>query len=499
MALNLDKVLTRIGSMIEAEAARDKLPPEKKVPDPGIERAGTKIILPSLPQPMPIMTAIGALLRYLEDEETLMDTFEIIRGYPMDVAVAFNKAMKEIYGWSSPVATPGFWGDRPPTLVTVKTGPGPDDKLQVPWGSFKLPNIENIVQVAASADEDGPYVNIHGKVRKRERSVLVELAALTREFLKAESIYKGRALQLSPDSQGELNQMAEPKFFDSKGGANLILNPDEEDQIKTALWAPIQYTDECVRNGIPLKRGILLEGSYGLGKTLTARETARICTENGWTFIMLDDVRALSDALIFARQFEPAVVFAEDIDRLVDEDRDQEANDLLNTIDGVLSKDAKVITVLTTNDVDKINKAMLRPGRFDAVVRMKPPQGDAVKRLITLYGRGLIRAGETFDQVAELLSGHSPATIREVVERSKLAMIAGDRDQVTEHDLIISTNIMQGHLDLLKDRPAKSTPEQRLGEALGEVIHTANGLDKMEAKVERIDKSVQAIEANIVG
>jgi SpoVK/Ycf46/Vps4 family AAA+-type ATPase len=72
---------------------------------------------------------------------------------------------------------------------------------------------------------------------------------------------------------------------------------------------------------VPLKRGVLLEGPYGTGKTLTAFVTAKKCVENGWTFIMLDRVAALKEALTFARMYAPAVVFAEDIDRSVEGER----------------------------------------------------------------------------------------------------------------------------------------------------------------------------------
>ncbi len=174
---------------------------------------------------------------------------------------------------------------------------------------------------------------------------------------------------------------------------------------------------------IPLKRGILLEGPYGCGKTMSANVTSKICIENGWTFILLDDVGALKDALLFAQRYAPAVVFSEDIDRVI-EQRDDRGNDLLNTIDGILAKDSQVITVLTTNFVEKLDKAMLRPGRLDAVISLRAPDADSVQRLVNIYARGLLADGENLIAVGEALAGNIPATIREVVERSKLAMMS---------------------------------------------------------------------------
>lgn len=260
--------------------------------------------------------------------------------------------------------------------------------------------------------------------------------------------------------------------------------------MQSALWAPIVHTEACRQHQIPLKRGVLLEGTYGTGKTLLARRTAQVCVKHGWTFIMLDDVRALREALVFARRYEPAVVFAEDVDRLVG-DRDQAANDLLNTIDGVLSKDSSIITVLTTNHVEKINKAMLRPGRLDAVISIKPPKADAVIALIRMYGRDLLAQGETLVEAGKVLAGNIPATIREVVERAKLSMIFHGRAAITQEDILTASYGMADHMALLADKPAETGVGERLVSALGDALKASNGLDIMEKRVENIDRNLE--------
>src|SRR5262249_22003547 len=152
---------------------------------------------------------------------------------------------------------------------------------------------------------------------------------------------------------------------------------DIQNQIDTSILVPIMHTKEVEAQKIPLKRTILLEGPYGTGKSLTARMAARVCEENGWTFILLDRVQGLRTALEFANRYSPAVVFAEDIDR-ISEERNDAANDLINTIDGVLSKSSKIMTILTTNFADKLDKAMVRPGRLDAVISLRAPSDAAV-------------------------------------------------------------------------------------------------------------------------
>ncbi len=439
--------------------------------DPDIAYAGKQIILPDDPKPMSLRSAVAILNQKIEDEETEMNAFEVIDAYPDDALVALHYAMKEIYGWASAQPTMTFFGPIPPTLRTIKTGPDLGQELQVVEGEFKLPNIENHIMAKRRVVGNGLSLVLSGTVRKRENAIIKDLANKAREILKTKSIYRGQAVRLKADEEGNLDTNSAPIFLHTKNikEDDLILNQDELDQVATALWAPIRNTAACVAAGIPLNRGILLEGPFGTGKSMTAHVTSKVAVDNNWTYILLDDVRGLKDALLFAQRYAPAVVFAEDIDRVIEE-RDQRGNDLLNTIDGVLTKDSKVITVLTTNFVEKLDRAMLRPGRLDAVITIMPPDPKSVERLIRLYARGKLANDVTLDVVSNYLKGQIPATIREVVERSKLAMIASGAHELSENELLISAKGMKRHLDLLNRVDVEPTKFEKLGKSLTDVI-----------------------------
>jgi len=446
--------------------------------DVDIEHSGTKITLPGDPGPMPLRKAIETLERKAADEETELDVTEVMDAFPEDALVALNAAMREKYGWASPTPKMSFFGPIAPDLVTVQTGPDYDDQIQVPFGQFTLPGVENPVEVRRANTAKGPVLVLSGTVRKREASVVRDLANLARAILKTSSIYKGKAIRLKADSDGDLITREPPEFIQTRSinPDELVLNPGELEQVKASLWAPIQHTEACLKHGIPLNRGVLLEGTYGTGKTMTAHVTSKICVDSGWTYILLDDVRALKDALLFAQRYQPAVVFAEDVDRVVGE-RDQRGNDLLNTIDGVLTKNAQVITVLTTNHVERLDRAMLRPGRLDAVITIMAPEAEAVQRLVMLYSRGLVAAGEDLTAVGKALAGNIPATIREVVERSKLAMIGNGRESMTASELLVAAKGMERHLSLLSEVKDEPTAEHALGAAFGRIIEERVGVD----------------------
>jgi transitional endoplasmic reticulum ATPase len=460
--------------------------------DVDIERAGKKITLPAEPVPMQIDAAIETLQRKKKEEEQTYNAYEILDGFPFDAAVAFNRAMQRLYGYASPVDTPSFWGPQPPVFITVKTGPRDGDNMQIPWGSFKLPNVESPLTFRVHDDNGSPCLLVHGKVKRKDQYVILELVKLARKILKEESIYKGKAISFKVQEDGQLDTARPPEFMNLEGvqASDLVLNDDVGDQIRTNLFTPIEATEECRRLKIPLKRGVLLAGDYGTGKTLTARVTAKIAQDNGWTFVNLDNVRGLEHALRFASRYSPAVVFAEDIDRILEE-RDEAANDLINTIDGIVSKSAEVLTVLTTNHVERIAPVMLRPGRLDAIIPIDPPDERTAIKLVQAYAGISLPKNADLEQVGISLKGMIPATIREVVERSKLGMIGRRAQAIAAHDLVVAARGMTAHMELVNRKPNEPSPEHKLGAAFYELLSgKEHGFDHLAKEIEEIKDSM---------
>lgn len=440
--------------------------------DVGIEHHGSKITLPAEPLPMSIDDGIDALQRKKKDLETEVSVHEVIDAFPLDGAVAFMKALQRIYGWANSVPTPGFFGPKPPQMITVDVGPGPADKIQVPWGGFQIPGVSHPIYTGNTETSRGAALVIYGTVRKRDVDTLKKIAEMTRDIVKNESIYRGKAIRLRSASASTADVNNPPQFMDLAAAKieELVLPRQIENLINVNVWTLIEKTQRCLEARIPLKRGVLLAGKYGTGKTLCSLMTAKKCVDNGWTFISLDRAQALHQTLEFARRYEPAVIFAEDIDRAA-ADRNESTNDLLNIMDGVLSKSSQIMVVMTTNHVEKINQAMLRPGRLDAVIVVSPPDSEAAQRLLRIYGRGLIRDGENLDHIGKELSGNIPAMIREVVERSKLAAIALGEEYVTEPSLLVAAAGMRQHMDLLAEPTAKTlSAEEALGAAIARVV-----------------------------
>lgn len=470
--------------------------------DIGIKREGTQIILPADPTPMMIREAIQHLERKAKDEETVVAIYEQIDAFPFDGAFAFMKALKQIYGWASPIPTETFFGPKPPVTVQIEIDYGVS--AQIIWGQFKIPGIDGTLSTNITVKNGRVVFVIGGEVKKKFQVDVATIAELTRKLVKTESIYKGKAFKIRTNEKGELDPNSPPTFLDlsNVNEEELTFSDEVMAQIQTNFFTPIEHTQACLKNGIPLKRGILLEGAYGTGKTLTAFVGAKKARQNGWTFVLIERVGALASALDLARMYQPSVVFAEDIDRAVEgQTRTVQIDDILNTIDGLESKGTQVITVLTSNHAASINKAMLRPGRLDAIISTQAPDSKAVEKLVRIYARDSLETNTDLAPAGKELQGQIPAVIREVVERSKLYAIGrarGGEFKLTGEDIAHSARGMKAHLDLLNPiKEIPKTPQELIGHAMSDVIIAAIKRDGLLEQVKRIDEKVEALHDNM--
>jgi transitional endoplasmic reticulum ATPase len=445
-------------------------------------RVGEKLILP---EGLDLNDAIGVLQRKAKEEEQEVNVSHDFNMTPPEGAIAFLRTLTEMFGFVSPKESPGFFGPKPPEYVSFETSPGVTES--VPWGRLSIPGINGYLTTAINWIDGAPRFRIAGVVRGKHKATVQKIADNMRK--RTDSLYRGKAIIAAFPKLGEETAIDDyfPKFMPlpNINADDLIFSDEIQDLIATAVFTPIEHSQVCRDNGISLKRGILLEGPYGTGKTLTATVTARKCVENGWTFLYLKNVKDLPRAIDFAKQYTPITIFAEDIDQVLSDPdhRDEEVNAVLNSIDGIDSKNLEILTVLTTNNVDKITTAMLRPGRLDTVVPVRAPDAKAAVRLVKLFAGSQIAADQDFTAVGERLAGCIPAMIQEVVKRSKLGAVrraaSGGVLEITAHDVEVAAVSMLAHMELLKPKEPDNRSDRvlaaealgdRLGRALSDVV-----------------------------
>lgn len=216
------------------------------------------------------------------------------------------------------------------------------------------------------------------------------------------------------------------------------------------------HRDALRAAGRHLKRGVLLYGPPGSGKTLTVRHL--LTQTPGITAVVLagDSIRFVTQAAELARAMQPAIVVLEDVD-LIAEDRNLSAGPqpllfaMLDALDG-LDGDADVAFVLTTNRVEVLEHALAdRPGRIDLAVEIPLPDAAARHRLFTLYADGLALSPRAIEDAASRAEGATGAFAKELMRRTVLLAAEQSRSP-TDGDLVTALDTLLSARDELTRR-----------------------------------------------
>jgi hypothetical protein len=479
-----------------------------------IERHKKATIL--LPEKMTLSEAGHWINTRLTEEETIVQVTERLHGFPKDCAWALQLAVQEMFGVKEMRATPGFFSYDPPAQTNVPINHRRDTET-VYIGRFSVPELpaetdydraNNWIQ---TDEEDSETLLVTGSMKKRCTPMFNRLMSLAKEKLMTNSLYRGKAFQVSTvvkkDRNGNPNLVVVPPEFLNVDfvPAQLCLNEATQELVADSIWTPIQRTAQIAHyQGGVVRRGALLHGAPGTGKSLTALQTAQIAQKNGWTFILVKDSRLLAGLYRLALRYAPVVLFAEDIDMLIRMGEQDAMNTFNNILDGVGSKDANIITILTTNHINVIPKVMLRPGRFDALIEYTLPNPTTAVNLVRSYLPDQIDE-KNFDPkaVGEALQGNVPAVIHEVCKRATVASLrnypADYRGalKVTTKDLLLAVNGMEQHMNLLRDQHVEMPhPIEVLGSSIGRGIGEGVAMAQMMTTPNKPNGRLRDLPAN---
>jgi len=462
--------MSKLTENTKGETAADRKRLAKAV-NSKIRREGKEIILPLDPKAMSAKEAVAVLTAIEKEEEQVMDAHEVIEGNPYDALVALQAVLKREFGWAqtSEQTVQTFFGpiDVPAMMLDVRTGPGTSDVLQVPVGKMTAPGLG--FNLTAQPAQDGLHLTT--KIKKLDAPRFRELASAVREYLKDNSIYRGKAFR----QPARWDFQPEFLSFDHVEPGDLVLNHNVEKAVERFLFAQIERSKSVAALQVPSKWMAVLSGSYGTGKSFLMSILAKKALEHGRTVIYAEDTARIADAIVTgANRYGPILVIAEDLDRVV-ETRDDEANDIINTISGVLSNKMEAMVVVSTNHPEKIDRAMIRPGRVDVFLEIPRPDKEAVERLIRVYGRGHVQTNGHYGEVSKALAGQVASTVRGAVELAKSAAAWEGRTVIAEDDLLAAVTVMGPQLELLNREKESSEPtlDRALRLAVDKVVRKA--------------------------
>ncbi|XP_053612586.1 ATPase family gene 2 protein homolog A [Plodia interpunctella] len=229
-------------------------------------------------------------------------------------------------------------------------------------------------------------------------------------------------------------------------------------KLRQAVEWPLKHADSFQRLGVKPPGGVLLYGPPGCSKTMIAKALA---TESGLNFLSIkgpelfskwvgESERAVRDLFRKARQVAPSVIFFDEMDAIGGERGVGEAGvhervlaQLLTELDGVVP--LKSVTILAaTNRPDKMDRALLRPGRLDRLIYVPLPDYETRLQIIELkLAKMSVSEDVSAENIAQMTNKFSGAELHAVCHEAALRAL--------EEDLNCQEVTLKDFQDVLKD------------------------------------------------
>lgn len=420
--------------------------------------SGTKFVLP---EHLDLRGAVRFLKQRMEAEEELNEFSRTFNYRPWDGARATGLAIKEAFGFLVGKTIWTFFGPERPQLIDIPVGPN-GQMEQVPWGAMTIPGLEGTTLHLGSTKKRlvGEVFHISVTAPLAHRDHIEGLFKLIDKHLAENSLYRGKSF----DSMGD--------FIDTSAvrAERLVYTDSVQRRLDGDLWSFIRFDKQLAKHGQDGKYAVLLHGPYGTGKTEAAGVTAQIANQHGWAFITSKAGEGeLIKAMELAKLYQPAVVFAEDVETEGAAPGDpSQMSKMLDMMDGFHAKGQKLIVVFTSNNAERIQQGMLRPGRIGAVIRIGEMDRAGIEKLTRLIVGKNLEDDIDFDAVANAMEGYMPAFVREALNRAVRYCIASNDGVMGK----IGTFALCDAADGLRDQLAlmNGAPTDRIDETLATTI-----------------------------
>ncbi|HLF06212.1 MAG TPA: CDC48 family AAA ATPase, partial [Thermoplasmata archaeon] len=214
---------------------------------------------------------------------------------------------------------------------------------------------------------------------------------------------------------------------------------DVKDQLREVVELPLTNPAAFKQVGIKPVRGVLLYGPPGTGKTMLAKAVAH---ESQANFISIKGPEVISKwvgesekgvRMIFrkAKQAAPSIIFLDELDAVASRRgsgndsgvTERVVNQLLTSMDGIEGMEGVVI-IGATNRPDMIDPALLRPGRFDRVIFVPPPDEKSRLAILKVHTKDMpLGADVVLEDLAKKLESYSGADLNGLVREAGMAAI----------------------------------------------------------------------------
>lgn len=272
----------------------------------------------------------------------------------------------------------------------------------------------------------------------------------------AESPYGGRVPAGSMEAPDDVAEIERPKVtFSDVGGMENV-----KEEIRLKIIYPLQHADLYKAYGKAIGGGLLLYGPPGCGKTFLARATAGE-VQAVFVSVGLHDIlnmwfgnteKNLHKVFDQARRTRPSVLFFDEVDAIAASRADFKQstvrpviNQFLAELDGVQTSNDGVLVMAATNAPWHMDSAFRRPGRFDRVVFVPPPDAAARSLILQLHCAGKPLGAIDYATVAQATADFSGADLKAVIDRAVEAKLqeavkTGIPKPIVTKDLLVAAS-----------------------------------------------------------
>ncbi|PSP72771.1 peptidase [Halobacteriales archaeon QS_3_64_16] len=325
------------------------------------------------------------------------------------------------------------------------------DQLERENGALKTSSLY-VATVEEVTDNEGVVVKQHGT----NQEILTEVAPRLREELEAgdrvavnDSFSIQTTLSAETDARAQAMQVdhSPQMAYEDIGGLD-----DQIREVREAVEMPLLESDQFDEVGIDPPTGVLLHGPPGTGKTMLAKAVAN---QTDATFIKMagselvrkfigEGARLVRDLFELASENEPAIIFIDEIDAVAatrtesktsgDAEVQRTMMQLLNEMDG-FDERGDICIIAATNRFDMLDRAILRPGRFDRLIEVPKPDEVGRELIFKIHTRHMnLNEDVDFEALAVEAEDLSGAEIESLTTEAGMFAVRDERTEINMED-----------------------------------------------------------------
>jgi hypothetical protein len=402
---------------------------------------------------------------YLAEHGTSVDWFGVAGG---------QRSHEDLIGMLVTARKQGMYELGAVDFTTTSIGPDEaTEAVQLGLVGTSAPGGEPVLVAIRGANPQFGQMECRLEVLAASRATATVVRDRVERLMAEHDVLRGQVLAFGT-SENRGNDLLTFLPRPALGGEEVVLPDGVLEAIERHTVGIARHGERLLAAGQHLKRGLLLHGPPGTGKTHTVRYLMGRLPETTVIILTGTAMRFVAKAAELARRLQPSVVVVEDVD-LIAQDRSYGPGahpllfTLLDAMDGV-GGDADVTFLLTTNRAGELEKALAdRPGRVDLAVEIPLPDAAGREALLKLYARGLKLTAD-LAPIVSATEGVTASFAKELLRRAALRSLTERPDEeivVGAAELTGALEDMQAARSALTRSLLGSSAAQGAGEEVG--------------------------------